>query len=85
LSFSVSGDKVEPAAFGELSQVIGGTLLGAGLGAAVGRGRDEQAAPGRIEQFRETAPCADWIGVWLLVEKYRRGTGIDGSCSARSR
>jgi hypothetical protein len=23
----------------------------------------------RIEQFRETAPCADWNGVWLLVEK----------------
>jgi hypothetical protein len=23
----------------------------------------------RIEQFRETAPCADRNGVWLLVEK----------------
>jgi hypothetical protein len=23
----------------------------------------------RIEQFRGAAPCADWNGVWLLVEK----------------
>jgi hypothetical protein len=23
----------------------------------------------RIELFRETAPCAEWNGVWSLVEK----------------
>jgi hypothetical protein len=23
----------------------------------------------RIEQFRVTAPCAEWNGVWSLVEK----------------
>jgi hypothetical protein len=23
----------------------------------------------RFEQFREPASCADWNGVWLLVEK----------------
>jgi hypothetical protein len=47
------------------------SLCGSGPGWAIEEmlRRAEQAVPQRIAQFRVTAPCADWNGVWSLVEK----------------